>query len=335
MFTQLRFGFPVLLQALFLGLETAQERIVFPLGDFPLGFGVAKGKLMVFCFTVPGFTNRCHIFLVYGPQCQIQQLLRRGNALTKCFCGFGHIPVLLSGIFQLLLSGIHTNVLLLLFQTGQTVGVVTQQIPRGTVRVLLQFGRILTADDAAQQFVEIYSGQKIFTGYRGGQGMTANGRFLTIPMQRTAVQKTDSSNLLSQLFKGVFCGGVMIRRNQNVKSTVTHTGFHTILPACVIHIQQFAEYLCIRFHSLGRQCRIDFVFDKCCPVFVWVDQLSLLQSADFCFEITQIFCHAFGLYIQIDMETVEFSLKRQDLFVQFIQQLHLTAFGHKTNRVWI
>ena len=45
-------------------------------------------------------------------------------------------------------------------------------------------------------------------------------------------------------------------RHKDVEPPVAETGFHAVLPALILHIQQFAEDLSVRFHAAALQLSI-------------------------------------------------------------------------------
>ena len=131
---------------------------------------------------------------------------------------------------------------------------VAQKVPGGAVGIVFQRVRGVAADDASQNGVGVLRGQRVFAGDLCRQTVGGGGVGAAVGLAQTrGVQQTDGAHFLFQRHKGALCGGVVGGRHKDIKPAIAQTGFHAVLPALVLHVQQLAEDAGVRLHATAFQ----------------------------------------------------------------------------------
>ena len=184
-----------------------------------------------------------------------------GFQVLLCLCGGAHLlgkgvhlPCQCPGAGA---AGFQTDIALRGAQTLQPEGMVTQKVPGGAVGVVFQRVGGVAADDAAQDGVCVLRGKRVFAGDLCRQTVGGGGVGAAVGLAQTrGVQQADGAHLLFQRHKGALCGGVVGGRHKDIEPAVAQTGFHAVLPAFVLHVQQLAEDAGVRLHATAFQLGI-------------------------------------------------------------------------------
>ena len=250
-------GFPCGLAHLFLLIQLLQKRVLAALGQLcglflhrragggQGGAGVPQsGKFFQRCAAQKGLVLAV---------CGFQVLL--------CLCGGAyffskgvHLPCQCPGAGA---AGFQADIALRGAQTLQPEGMVAQKIPGGAVGVVFQRVGGVAADDAAQNGVGVLRGQWVFAGdlCRQTVGRSSVGAAIGLAQTR-GVQQTDGAHLILQRHKGAFGSGIVGGRHKDIEPAVAQTGFHAVLPALILHVQQLTEDAGVRLHATAFQLGI-------------------------------------------------------------------------------
>ena len=160
-------------------------------------------------------------------------------------------------------------------QPFQPEGMVAQKVAGGAVRMLFQRIGGVAADDAAQNGLGILCSQRVFTAHLRGKAVRAVlvGAAVGLADAR-GVQQADGAYLVLQSHKGAFGGFVVGGRHKDIKAAVAKAGLHAVLPAFVLHVQQFTENFRIRLHAPALEFRIHGIPHPGGGIAVGVDPLA-------------------------------------------------------------
>ena len=247
-------GFPCGLAHLFLLIQLLQKRILAALGQLcglflhrragggQGGAGVPQGGK----FFQRGAAQKGLVLAV----CGFQVLLRLCGGAH--FLGKGvHLPCQCPGAGA---AGFQADIALRSAQTLQPERMVAQKVPGGAVGVVFQRVGGVAADDAAQDGVGVLRGKRVFAGDLCRQTVGGGSVGAAVGLAQTrGVQQADGPHLILQRHKGALCGGVVGGRHKDIKAAVAQTGFHAVLPALVLHVQQLAEDAGVRLHATAFQ----------------------------------------------------------------------------------
>ena len=250
-------GFPCGFAHLFLLIQLLQKRILAALGQlcglflhgFPGGGQGGAGVPQSGKLFQRGAAQKGLVLVVGGFQ------------VLLCLCGgahfFGkgvHLPCQCPGAGA---AGFQADIALRGAQTLQAEGVMAQKVPGGAVRVVFQRVGGVAADDAAQDGVGVLRGQRVFTGDLCRQTVGGGSVGAAVGLAQTrGVQQADGADFLFQRHKSALCGGIVGGRHKDIEPAVAQTGFHAVLPALILHVQQLTEDAGVRLHATAFQLGI-------------------------------------------------------------------------------
>ena len=259
----------------FLLVKLLQQRVLAALGElcFLLGHSILCGSQ-----SGAGIPQRSQLVQCRAPQ-QGLVLVIGGFQVLFCLGGStGAFPQSFQLGRQRPGAGtacVQTDIPLGSAQPFQPEGVVAQKVAGGAVGMLFQRIGGVAADDAAQNGLGILCSQRVFAAHLRGKAVRAVlvGAAVGLADAR-GVQQADGAYLVLQSHKGAFGGFVVGGRHKDIKAAVAKAGFHAVLPAFVLHVQQFTENFRIRLHAPALEFRIHGIPHPGGGIAVGVDPLA-------------------------------------------------------------